>query len=121
MGSMTKAERRIKKHRRVRRKISGTPERPRLCVYRSNKHVRVQVIDDIAGKVLASASSQSKEVRDQHKHGGNKQAAHAVGTLIAEKAKAQGIAAVVFDRGGYLFHGRVREIAEGARKGGLKF
>lgn len=121
MSIITKDERRRAKHRRVRRKVSGSPERPRLSVHRSNKHIRVQIVDDIAGKVLLAASSQSKEIREQNKYGGNKKAARAVGALIAEKAKAQGISAVVFDRGGYLYHGRIREVAEGARQGGLKF
>ena len=108
---------RLNRHRRVRGKISGTPERPRLCVFRSANHIYVQIIDDVNGKTLCAASSQDKSVTK----GSNKEGARAVGKLIAEKAKSAGIENVVFDRGGYLYHGRVAELAAGAREAGLKF
>ena len=109
---------RIKRHKRVRAKISGTPERPRLNVFRSEKNIYAQIIDDVAGNTLVAASSLDKEIEG---NGGNKAAARAVGKLVAERAKAKGIDVVVFDRGGYLYHGRVAELAEGAREGGLEF
>ena len=106
---------RLKRHKRVRAKISGTPERPRLNVFRSEKNIYAQVIDDVNGVTLCSASSLKLD------HGGNKAAARAVGNAVAKAALAKGIDTVVFDRGGYLYHGRVAELAEGAREGGLKF
>ena len=109
---------RLKRHKRVRAKISGTASRPRLAVYRSNAHLCAQVIDDVAGVTLVSASTHEKDFQG---NGGNKVAARAVGKLLAERANAKGITEVVFDRGGYLYHGRVSELAEGAREGGLKF
>ncbi len=109
---------RLKRHKRVRAKISGTAERPRLCVYRSNANIRAQIIDDVAGVTLVAASTHEKEFEG---NGSNKAAAKWVGTKIAERAAAKGITDVVFDRGGYLYHGRVSELAEGAREGGLKF
>ena len=109
---------RLKRHNRVRNKISGTPERPRLNVFRSAKHIYAQLIDDVNGVTLASASSLDKAIEG---YGGNVTAASAVGKLIAERALAKGIENVVFDRGGYLYHGRVQALAEGAREGGLKF
>ena len=109
---------RAKRHARVRAKISGTPERPRLNVYRSTKHIYAQLIDDVNGVTLASASSMDKNFEGV---GGNTEAARKVGTKIAERALAKNITEVVFDRGGYLYHGRVKELAEGAREGGLKF
>ena len=109
---------RLKRHKRVRAKISGTADTPRLCVYRSLKNIYVQIIDDTAGKTLVSASTTEKDFTE---YGGNKTAAKKLGGIIAEKAKAKGIENVVFDRGGYLYHGRVKELAEGAREGGLKF
>ena len=109
---------RLHRHTRVRGKISGTAERPRLCVYRSNKNISCQVIDDVAGVTLVSATSNEK---DFGMYGGNKEAAKKVGKLVAERALAKGIENVVFDRGGYLYHGRVQELADGAREGGLKF
>ena len=108
---------RLKRHKRVRAKISGTEARPRLCVYRSLNNIQAQVIDDVKGVTLASASSLEKDFG----YGGNKEAARKVGRLIAERAVAKGISEVVFDRGGYVYHGRVLELAEGAREGGLKF
>ena len=109
---------RLQRHKRVRAKISGTPERPRLCVYRSNANISAQVIDDVNGVTLVSANTTEKEFTE---YGGNKAAARAIGKKVAERALAKGIEAVVFDRGGYLYHGRVQELAEGAREGGLKF
>ena len=106
------------RHERVRKKISGTPEMPRLSVYRSLNNIYVQVIDDVAGNTLVSASSLDKAIEG---NGGNKTAARAVGKLVAERCKAKGIDQVVFDRGGYVYHGRVAELAEGAREGGLEF
>ena len=109
---------RVKRHKRVRAKISGTAECPRLSVYRSTNNIIAQIIDDVAGVTLASASSLEKAFEG---NGGNKEAAKQVGKLIAERATAKGITEVVFDRGGYVYHGRVLELAEGAREGGLKF
>ena len=109
---------RLKRHVRVRAKISGTAERPRLCVYRSNANISAQIIDDVKGVTLASASTLEKDFEGI---GSNKAAAKKVGATIAERAKAKGTTEVVFDRGGYLYHGRVSELAEGAREGGLKF
>lgn len=109
---------RLKRHARVRSKISGTPECPRLDVFRSAKHIYVQIIDDVNGVTLASASSVEK---DFGAYGGNKEAAKKVGELVAKRALEKGIENVVFDRGGYIYHGRVKELAEGAREGGLKF
>ena len=109
---------RERRHLRVRRKISGTQDRPRLCVYRSNTNLYVQLIDDVAKVTLASASTLDKEVKEKH---ANKAAAKEVGALIAKKAKEAKIEEVVFDRGGYLYHGVVKELAEAAREGGLEF
>ena len=110
---------RLKRHKRVRAKISGTPERPRLNVFRSAKHIYAQIIDDVAGNTLVSASSLDKEIEG---NGGNKtEAAGKVGKSIASKALEKGISEVVFDRSGYIYHGRVKELAEAAREGGLKF
>ena len=109
---------RLKRHKRVRAKISGTPEMPRLNVFRSEANIYAQVIDDVNGVTLVSASSLDKAIDG---YGGNIAAATAVGKLVAERAKAKGIENVVYDRGGYLYHGRVKALAEGAREGGLKF
>ncbi len=109
---------RLKRHKRVRAKISGTAARPRLAVYRSNAHISAQIIDDVARVTLVAASTQEKDFQG---NGGNKVAARALGKLLAERANAKGITEVVFDRGGYLYHGRVSELADGAREGGLKF
>jgi len=108
-------------HLRVRTRVTGTPERPRLCVYRSLGHIYAQVIDDRTGRTLASASSLDKEMRKQLKGGGNVAAAKVVGKAIAERARAAGVELVVFDRGGYKYHGRVQALAESAREAGLKF
>ena len=109
---------RIKRHTRVRGKISGTPERPRLAVYRSNANISAQIIDDVNGVTLVSANSYEKGFEVI---GSNKEAARKVGNTLAARALEKGISAVVFDRGGYIYHGRVSELAEGAREGGLKF
>ena len=109
---------RLKRHKRVRAKISGTASRPRLAVYRSNANISAQIIDDVKGVTLVSASTFGKSFTAD---GGNTAAAREIGKMIAEKAIAQGISEVVFDRGGYLYHGRVSELADGAREGGLKF
>lgn len=113
----TKAAR-VRHHARVRKNISGTAERPRLNVFRSAKHIYAQVIDDVKGVTLVSASSMDKEFEG---YGGNVEGAKAIGQKVAEKALAAGIKAVVFDRGGYVYHGRVAALAEGAREGGLEF
>ncbi len=122
---MLKAKSRLisrkKRHRRVRTKISGTPERPRLNVFRSSKNIYGQVIDDLSGQTLVAASSLDPQLRSELSVSGNKEAARKVGALLARKAIDQGIKDVVFDRGGYLYHGRVKELAEGAREGGLNF
>lgn len=109
---------RAKRHVRVRSKISGTPERPRLCVFRSAKHIYAQLIDDTTGRTLASASSLDKDFEGS---GSNIEGAKKVGERIAARAKEQNITAVVFDRGGFLYHGRVKELADSARAGGLQF
>ncbi len=109
---------RLKRHKRVRAKISGTSEMPRLNVFRSEANIYAQIIDDVKGVTLVSASSLDKAVEG---YGGNIAAATAVGKLVAERARAKGIETVVFDRGGYLYHGRVKALAEGAREGGLQF
>ncbi len=109
---------RARRHTRVRGKISGTPERPRLCVYRSQSNIYAQIIDDVAGVTLVSASTVEKDFEG---FGGNAEAAKKVGMLIAERAVKKGVETIVFDRGGYVYHGRVKELAEGAREGGLKF
>ena len=109
---------RLKRHKRLRSKISGTPERPRLNVFRSGTNIYAQIIDDVAGATLVSASSLEKGFEGK---GGNIEAAKKVGQMVAERAKAKGIENVVFDRGGYLYHGRVQALAEGAREGGLVF
>ena len=109
---------RLKRHVRVRGKISGTPCRPRLNVFRSNANIYAQIIDDVNGVTLASASTLDKEFEGA---AGNCEAAKKVGAMVAQRAKEKGISVVVFDRGGYLYHGRVAELAEGAREGGLEF
>lgn len=109
---------RDRRHVRVRRKISGTPECPRLCMYRSNTNIYAQIIDDVNGNTLVSASTMDKEVKTKH---ANKEAAKEVGALIAKRAKDKKIVDVVFDRSGYRYHGVVKELAESARQGGLNF
>lgn len=117
----SKNESRQARQRRVRKKVSGTPNKPRLNVFRSLKNIYAQVIDDTTGVTLVSASSLEKEVASQLSGTGNKEAARLVGKLVSERAQAKGIEAVVFDRAGYIYHGRVKEVGEGAREAGLKF
>ena len=121
IGKIDKNKIRKRKHVRVRKKISGTADCPRLCVYRSNSHIYAQIIDDEAGVTLVSASSLDKDIKGELSNGSNIQAASAVGKLIAERAAAKDIKDVVFDRGGYLYHGRVQALAEAAREAGLNF
>ena len=118
INKVSKNVTRKRRHARVRAKISGTAESPRLCVYRSNANISAQIIDDVKGVTLVSASSLEKDFKLS---GGTKESAKEVGKMIAERAVAKGITTVVFDRGGYVYHGRVSELAEGAREGGLKF
>ena len=118
VSKIDKKAQRLKRHIRVRGKISGTPERPRLNVFRSNANIYAQIIDDVNGVTLASASTLDKEFEGA---AGNCEAAKKVGMMVAERAKAKGIDAVVFDRGGYIYNGRVAALAEGAREGGLEF
>ena len=121
MAKESRNDKRVKRHARVRKNLFGTPERPRLCVYRSNKNISAQVIDDVNGVTLVSASSLDKELKAEIGYGGNKEAAKKVGEAVAKRALEKGIEEVCFDRGGFLYHGRVAELAEGAREGGLKF
>ena len=114
----SRAQARHRRHTRVRRKVSGTPERPRLAVHRSNRYISAQIIDDLAGHTLAAASSQEQSLRDKNL---NVSTAAEVGKLLGERATAAGVSEVVFDRGGYPFHGRVKALAESARESGLKF
>ena len=112
---------RLKRHKRVRRKVSGTTQRPRLCVFRSSNNIYAQIIDDTNRVTLVAASSLEADVKGAVNHTGNKEAAKLVGQLVAKKAVEKGITEVVFDRGGYLYHGRIKELAEAAREAGLKF
>ena len=112
---------RLQRHKRVRRKIAGTAQRPRLCVFRSSNNIYAQIIDDANRVTLTAASSLDAEVKGAVNHGGNKEAAKMVGAMIAKRAIEKGITEVVFDRGGYLYHGRVQVLAEAAREAGLKF
>jgi large subunit ribosomal protein L18 len=114
-----KQEARSRRHYRVRKKVQGSPERPRLAVFRSNKHIVVQVIDDLSGRTLAAASTHEKDLKGGAT--GNKSAAAGVGRLVAERAKAAGVTRVVFDRGGFLYHGRIAAVADAAREAGLEF
>lgn len=118
---MSRNDIRKRKHLRVRKKIKGSKECPRLNVYRSLKGIYAQIIDDSIGKTLVSASSKDESIKGKISFGGNKDAAKEVGKLIAQKAIDYGIKKVVFDRGGYIYHGRIKELADGAREGGLKF
>ena len=112
---------RLQRHKRVRRKITGTTQRPRLCVFRSSNNIYAQIIDDTNRVTVVAASSLDAEVKGSVSNTGNKEAARKVGEMIAKKAVEKGITEVVFDRGGYLYHGRIQELAEGAREAGLKF
>ncbi len=116
-----KKEQRVRRHKRSRFYFSGSSEQPRLAVFRSLKHIYVQVIDDVKGVTICSASTLEKDMREQKVNGGNKTGAKAIGTRIAERALAKGVTHVVFDRGGFQYHGRVKELAEAARQAGLKF
>ena len=118
-GDKNKA--RLKRHLRVRKKISGTNERPRFSVFRSSKHIYAQLIDDVKGVTIASASTLDKELASEIGNGGNVESARKVGELIAKRAKAKGYESVVFDRGGYLYHGRIQALADAAREAGLQF
>jgi large subunit ribosomal protein L18 len=120
LTKITKNEKRGHIHERIRKKLQGTAERPRLNVYRSLNHIYVQVIDDMAGKTLVSAST-AEGKKEARRTGGNVAAAKAVGKTIAERAKAKGVTKVVFDRGGYIYHGRVKALADAAREAGLQF
>lgn len=117
----SRSEVRAKKHLKVRKRISGTPERPRLAVFRSNNHMYVQVIDDVAGNTLVSASTLQGEVKEGLEKTNNIDAAAKLGTVIAKRALDKGIKTVVFDRGGYVYHGKVKALAEAAREAGLEF
>ncbi|GAN33682.1 MAG: 50S ribosomal protein L18 [Candidatus Brocadia sp. AMX2] len=116
-----KKRKRERRHLRIRRKVIGTSDRPRLSVCRTLKHIYCQIINDIEGKTLAAASTQSADIRSQIKYGGNVKAAEIVGKKIADEAKSKGITKVVFDKGGYKYHGRIKALAESARKNNLSF
>ena len=118
-AAKSKRQGRVRRHRRIRKKVLGTEARPRLAVYRSNKHIHAQIIDDLAGVTLVAASTVEAALRGEST--GNADAATRVGTALAERAKAAGITTVVFDRGGFLYHGRVAALADAAREGGLEF
>ena len=118
---MTKLSKRKKRHRRIRGKVSGTKERPRMSVFRSNKHIYVQFIDDEEGKTLFAYSSRNKEVAEKGEEISKSEQAELVGKFAAQKSKEQGLSDVVFDRNGYRYHGRVKKLADAARKEGLKF
>ena len=118
---LRRQELRLRRHRRVRKKVNGTSERPRLAVYRSEHHIYAQVIDDAHGRTVAAASTLDPSLRGQLPYGGNVEAAKAVGQLLAERAREKGVQKVVFDHGGFGYHGRVAGLADGARGGGLEF
>ena len=117
MGKTTQAELRVARHKRIRKRVEGTPDRPRLAIFRSLKHITAQVIDDSTGNTLAAASSHEKDLKVT----GNAEGAKAIGAAVAKRALDKGIKAVVFDRGGFRYHGRVASLAEGAREAGLEF
>jgi len=121
MSQSSRNDKRKKRHERVRKNLSGTPGRPRMCVYRSLKNISVQIIDDTKGHTICAASSLDKDIKAAMPNGANKETAKAVGEAVAKKALAAGVEAVAFDRGGFLYHGRVKELADGARAAGLKF
>lgn len=121
MRENEREEKRRRRHLRIRRRLSGDAERPRLSVFRSVRHIYAQLVDDRCGHTLVAASSLDPEVRAQHPHGGNVAAARAVGALLGKRARERGISKVAFDRGGYRYHGRVAALAEGAREAGLDF
>ena len=121
VSKKSRSEVRVKKHRRLRNHLSGTAERPRLAVFRSNQHIYAQIIDDTVGNTLVSASTHQKDVKAELEKTSNVEAAAYVGTVIAKKALEKGITTVVFDRGGYIFHGKVKALADAAREAGLEF
>ena len=121
LKKINRNELRKNRHKRVRQKIYGTPERPRLNVYRSNNHIYAQIIDDTVGQTLVSASTLDKELKEKLSSTHDKEAAKLVGELVGKRALDRDIVEVVFDRGGYIYHGRIKELAEGAREAGLKF
>lgn len=121
MITLEKVAARLRRKKRVRKKIRGWPERPRLCVFASNRHIYAQVINDVSGCTLVAASTLSPELRNQVRHGGNMAAAKKVGSLVARKCLEKGVEVVAFDRDGFLYHGRVKALAEEARAAGLKF
>jgi len=121
MRFKSRNERRLHIKKRIRGKVSGTADKPRLAVYKSLTNIYVQAIDDVNGVTIAQASTVDKELRDKVKYGGNKEAAKIVGTAVAERLLKKGVEAVVFDRGGYVYHGRVKSLADAAREKGLKF
>ena len=121
LKKVNKNEMRKKRHERIRQKVYGTPEKPRLNVYRSNNHIYAQIIDDVNGHTLTSASTLDKELIEKLESTQNKEAAKLVGNLVGKRALEKGIDTVVFDRGGYVYHGRIKELADGAREAGLKF
>jgi len=119
--AVSKNAKRLKRQKRVRKNLSGTPEMPRLCVFRSSKNISAQIIDDVNGVTICSASTIDKDLKAEIGYGGNKEAAKKVGEAVAKKALAKGVEVVAFDRNGFLYHGRVQELADGAREAGLKF
>lgn len=121
MARISRAGARVKRHLRTRKKIKGTVERPRLAVFKSNSYIYAQVIDDVNGKTLAAASSLEKEMKEKFKSRVNLESAKAVGAEVAKRASEKGIKSVVFDRGGFLFHGRIKALADAAREAGLEF
>lgn len=121
MAKNSRNDNRVARHERVRKTVFGTPEMPRLCVYRSTKNIYAQIIDDVNGKTLVAASTLDKDIKAEAPYGGNKAAAKLVGQKVGKLAKEAGIEIVCFDRGGFLYHGRVAELADGAREAGLQF
>lgn len=121
MAKFNRGEARARRHRRLRNRVTGSPERPRLSIYRSLSHMHAQIIDDTKGHTLVAASSVEPEMKGKLEGTGNKEAAKQVGLLIAQRAKEKGITKVTYDRGGNIYHGRVAALAEGAREGGLEF
>lgn len=121
MARFAKVDSRVRKHIRTRKKVNGTTERPRLAVFKSNKYIYAQVIDDVKGTTIAAASSLEKELKEQFKGCVNLNVASAIGKEVAKRAVEKGITKVVFDRGGFLYHGRIKALAEGAREAGLEF
>ena len=121
MSRVASNEVRLRIHQRIRKTLAGSPSRPRLCVFRSNKHIYAQVVDDAKGTTLTAASSLDAEMKQEVKNGSNIAAAKAVGKMVAKRAMEKGINAVLFDRGGYIYHGRIKALADAAREAGLKF